>query len=301
MTAAAQVLIKFIKQQKPIQAIANAHKAKREAAFAFSNPNSPPIIIYQMGKVGSSTVYKSLMEASLSNPIIHLHFLSRDLHKHRRTHKKAGVYPPPYHIYIGEAVRKLLDKHQDFPIKIISLVRDPIAFVISNLFQNPYFAGESLQSDTGSIDPQKAVRYIGRKLSDPKTFTYMYEWFDKELKTVFCIDVFANPFPLDTGYAVYSKGNVEALVIRLENLSGNGPKAISDFLALGDPLVLKQSNIRANSNARAVYQEVKENVSISQSLCKKIYSNKFVRHFYNEEMINMFTANWTKNVKPGCP
>jgi len=284
-----------MKQIKLLRAVAFTLKAKREATSALSNPDSPPPIIYQMGKVGSSTVYKSLMNTSLSKPILHLHFLSQDLSKHRHTLKQAGVYPPPYHIYLGEATRKLLNRHQDVPIKIISLVRDPIACLISDIFQNPYFAEESILTDTGLIDSQKASRYIDRNLSDPNAFTYIFEWFNRELKTVFGIDVFAEPFSLETGHTVYSKANVEVLVIRLEDLSEKGPKAISDFLGLGDPLILEQSNIRDNSKEKGAYLEVLENLSLSPSLCKEIYSSKFVKNFYSETMISEFILKWAKN------
>ena len=295
MTTTGQRLSKFIKRIKTHNPIAKTLRAKREVAFAFSNPDNPPIMIYQMGKVGSSTVYRSLLDASIPNSVFHLHFLSDDLPKHRGFLKQAGIYPPPYHIYLGEATQKLLNKHQDFPIKIISLVRDPIAFIISNIFQNPSFAEESIQTDTGLIDPQKASKYINGKLSNPQEFTYIYEWFNKELKTVFGIDVFAEPFSLETGYAVYSKANVEVLVIRLEDLSEKGPKAISDFLKLENPLVLKHNNSRDNSKDKEAYQEVQKSVSLSLSTCKKIYSNDFVKHFYNESMINTFLSKWTKS------
>ena len=295
MTTARQMLIIVMKQIKPLHAIGNILKASSEAKFAFSNPNYPPIIIYQMGKVGSSTVHKSLMCASVSNPIFHLHFLSQDITKHRQTHKKAGISPSPYNFYLGEAIRKQFDKNQGFPVKIISLVRDPIAFIISDLFQNPNFAGESILNDRGSIEPKKASKYIDHKLRDPNAFTYIYEWFDRELKAVFDIDVFATPFPSETGYAVYSKTNVEAMVIRLEDLSEKGPKAIADFLSLDAPLVLKQSNIRTNSKENKVYRQVRESVSLTYSVVEKIYSSKFVKHFYNETLINEFILNWTKS------
>lgn len=123
----------------------------------------------------------------------------------------------------------------------------------------------------------------------------MYEWFNRELRTVFDIGVFAAPFPVETGHAVYSKGNVEALVIRLEDLSEKGPEAISNFLGLDEQLVLKQRNVRAQSVASEAYQRVKEEVSLSLPLCKKIYSSKFVKHFYSEDMTNKFTLHWTKS------
>ena len=37
---------------------------------------NPPIIVYQMGKVGSSTVYRSLVNSYLKNPVYQVHFLS---------------------------------------------------------------------------------------------------------------------------------------------------------------------------------------------------------------------------------
>ena len=291
---AAGKMLNLIKKIKPLYAIAYQLRAQHEARSAFSSPENPPIFIYQMGKVGSITVYRSLKDLPITNPILHLHFLSRDLPKHRETLKRAKINPPAYHIYLGQATRKLLNKHKEFPIKVISLVRDPIAFVISNIFENPYFAEESLLTDTGSIDPQKASKYIDCKLKDTKTFTYIYEWFNRELKSVFGVDVFAEPFPLETGHVAYSKGNVKALVIRLEDLTEKGPQAISEFLGLEDQLILKQGNVRVDSNAKEIYRSVKKGVSLDISLCREIYSSKFVKHFYNEDMINKFISTWTK-------
>jgi len=45
----------------------------------FRNFNTnPPILIYQMGKVGSTTILKSLKNAQIQNPVYHIHFLSSD-------------------------------------------------------------------------------------------------------------------------------------------------------------------------------------------------------------------------------
>jgi len=45
--------------------------------LALQNFNKlPPILIYQMGKVGSSAVYESLKKYGIQNPLHHVHFLS---------------------------------------------------------------------------------------------------------------------------------------------------------------------------------------------------------------------------------
>lgn len=289
-----QILASFARQTASLRSVMNTLKAHREAHSAFANPDSPPIIIYQMGKVGSTAVCKSLLDASIRNPILQLHFLSDDISEHRRTHKRAGINPSPYHLYLGEAVRAQLDEHQSFPLKVISLVRDPIAFLVSDLFENPYFAGEEVLTASGSINPEGAGNYIDRKLNERNTFDYMNDWFDRELMTVFGVDVFADPFPIETGYVVYSKDNVDVLLIRLEDLSAKGPMAIADFLGLGEPLTIVDSNRRADSTAKDVYQDVRDGISLDPALVEEIYSSRFVRHFYNEAMINEFISTWTR-------
>ncbi len=38
----------------------------------------PPILIYQMGKVGSNTVHKTLLASGIQNPVFHVHFLTKE-------------------------------------------------------------------------------------------------------------------------------------------------------------------------------------------------------------------------------
>ncbi len=289
------IFMNFNKQTKVLRAAAYMIMAKLKVQHAFSRSSKPPILVYQMGKVGSGTIHKSLINNNISNSVLHLHFLNRYILKQSRGPKLYGIYPQPYHVYLGIATRKALNKHLNYPIKIISLVRDPIAIKISSIFQNPHIARMSISTSDGVIDPQKAIKYFESELKEPHTFDYISNWFDNELKTVFDIDVFASPFPTKTGYAIYSKGMVEALVIRLEDLSEKGPKVITDFLGLEKQLDLKQSNVRSESKEANAYREVLDSISLSTPLCKEIYSSKFVNHFYNDTEINKFISRWTKS------
>lgn len=270
-------------------------KAAFEARRAFFHSERPLILVYQMGKVGSSTVYNSLRDMGLPNSIHHVHFLSVDLLKYRKAHERAGIFPAPYHMFMGEALRKNIGKRRGFPVKIISMVRDPIALVVSALFENTHLYKELSVPDDREIDPHIAINLLENFFNDPDNFSYVYEWFDKELKEVFDIDVFATPFPIDTGYAYYTKNNVSALVIRTENLSINGAVAIANFLNLKKPLDLQPRNVRSAGGGKAeAYQKVLSKLCINQELCRKIYASRFVRHFYTDEMIDEFIVKWTK-------
>lgn len=273
----------------PLEAAGKRIAAEREARRAFSRSQAPPILIYQMGKVGSATVYRSLQQAALPNPVLHLHFLSGDLPEHRETHIRAGVYPPPYHIYLGEAVRRLLNKNPHLRCKIITLVRDPIAFVVSNLFQNPQFIDELSLDKHGYLEAGRAVEHLHEVLRREETFRYVYQWFDKELKRVFSIDVFSVPFPRDTGYAFYRANTAEALLIRLEDLSQRGPTILAEFLDAGERIELFKGNVRKEAHYDAAIKQL----HLDRSLCREIYSSQFVRHFYDEEMIQRFIEKWS--------
>jgi hypothetical protein len=270
------------------------NSAEFEARQAFSNPRIPPILVYQMGKVGSQTVYHSLQNARIANPVLHLHFLSEDLPCHIGAHQNSGVQIP-HHLYLGEAVRNILLNNANLRCKVISLVRDPIAFTLSDLFQNPYFASGDVMLENGSIDAEKARRYFEQELKKPETFEYVDDWFDRELKRVFDIDVYASPFPVNHGYATYKKQNVEVLVIRLEDLSTKGPYVIARFLGMGRPLQLVNTNVRERMGGSSEYLRVLQNVRIDASLCRDIYARRFVQHFYNGSMIEKFMDRWAGN------
>ena len=265
--------------------------AEREARHAFSDPALPPVLVYQMGKVGSSSVYDSLLNADLRNPVLHLHFLSEDLIQYREELKRAGWSPLPYHIYLGEAVRKVLPRH----CRIISLVRDPIAFVVSNLFENPYVATGMPLTRRKTLDAKKALGYLERELAGPDAFTYVNTWFERELHRVFGIDVFGEPFPKELGYAIYGSASAKALVLRLEDLSREGPKAIASFLDLPAPLELRHSRVATESESAEEYRDVLSNVCLDASLCRQVYSSRLVTHFYDETSIEGFISKWTRD------
>ena len=269
-----------------------------EARRAFSKRNAPPVIIYQMGKVGSVTVQISLNRANLPNDILHFHFLSpQKILRQKNKFRKRGFYPYPIHIYRGEAIARLLDKKPTGPIKVITLVRDPIAVKISSLFENPKAARENILTPNGEIDASKADAFLERELANPGNFGYINKWFDEELKNMFAIDVFEEPFPVELGHTVYKKGNTEVLLIRLEDLTEKGPTAIADFLKLDSPVKLIHGRARKNLANADVYDQVLSNLHLSSETCETIYASRLARHFYSPAMLAGFTKRWTEGKK----
>lgn len=103
------------------------------------------VIVHQMGKVGSSSVYDSLKHAPLKVPVYHTHLLNRqrlDRQLRSLTGNRAGAS------HLRTSQRLLEDGFDGSRWKIISLTRDPISRNISAFFQNvenfaPGFSGSA--------------------------------------------------------------------------------------------------------------------------------------------------------------
>src|SRR5688572_1946244 len=113
----------------------------KESDVSFMHPD--PIIIHQMGKVGSKTVELSLRKAyealGIQVPIYHTHILNGFervrgyVLKEKNRQDSAGHFATLDH---GESVRKLIDENPAQHWNIISLVRDPIARNVSAFFES---------------------------------------------------------------------------------------------------------------------------------------------------------------------
>ena len=107
----------------------------------------PPILVYQMGKVGSKTVFATLNSMGLTNPIRHMHHLSDkgfdDLVWKRKDE------PAKEAVRLGIKLRNSLVELTKTTrrIYVISLTREPIITMISAVFENLDNIGDFVDKD----------------------------------------------------------------------------------------------------------------------------------------------------------
>lgn len=259
----------------------------REVSAGLSSDHSP-VLVYTMGKVGSATVLRTLQAARIT--VFHLHFLSARLTAEKR--RAAGWGPVPDHLFLGEQLRRRILARPNQRFKIITLVRDPIAVRASSLFHAPGSAPH-IRTEDGLIDPARAAEHFTRMVSRSGAFDYVFEWFDRELREVFGIDVFAEPFPRHEGHCVYRAARADTLLIRLEDLSHVGPTTIPRFLGVEGPLALSLDNIRVEKPDGPAYTRFLNLVRLDREICERIYDSPFVRKFYSDEEIAAFVTRWS--------
>ena len=104
--------------------------------------NTDPILVYQMGKVGSITIQTSLertyRDLGLNVPIHHVHLMNLSLEdcEIRLRDEYANLSKVLGAVGNGLELRKTLEKTPEQRLKIITLVRDPVARNVATFFES---------------------------------------------------------------------------------------------------------------------------------------------------------------------
>jgi hypothetical protein len=250
-----------------------------------------------MGKLGSTTVFKSLQVLKNLN-VYHVHTLTKNgIETVERMYKKSfcrthNIYE---HLLESQYLKRQLDKGLEGrnKWKVITLVRDPIAKNISSFFQN-------LESRLGyeynkklaymkieNIIDELIVLFLERLNGHEKSLT----WFERELNPVFGIDIFSREFPKLKGYEIYEAEHADVLIIRLENLNECASNAFKRFLGINE-FSLLASNVGSNKTYNNLYKNFLKRIVLPEDYVNKMYTAKYVRHLYSEEEIEALKIKW---------
>jgi Putative capsular polysaccharide synthesis protein len=256
----------------------------------------PVLLLYQMGKVGSSTMFASLRAAGYTDAV-KVHYLSdQGLARADELYAAAPVrLPVPYRAET-ERIRELLrSRRHEVEWKVISLVREPIARDVSALIQMVDMLRPDLVQG-GTPDVRAIVRAVRSQfLGFSERRSYTCRWFDDELRAVFGIDVFGAAFDPGPGWMRLKQDHVDLLVLRLESLDETIGPATAEFL--GAPIQLVRHSSRSDAKLQAAYRKpwydgIVSGVRLPRALCQRIYESRYSRHFYSADERGQFTERW---------
>ncbi len=265
-----------------------------------------PILLYQMGKVGSKTIQRSLEALDLDRPIYHVHFLTPDrvqrTEKERRRYFGTDKEGLLRHVWLYQYLLRQMARGLDGKKwKIVTLTREPIGRNISTFFENldvePVDGGRRyrIQSDYYGFEIDLDIEHLGELIQlflERLCHDRPLVFFDEEIKGMFGIDLFAGEFPVSRGYKIFEAERADALLIRLENLNDCAAEAFKEFLGI-EGFTLTQANVADEKVYAPIYKRFRNSIVLPESYIEKMYSSKYVRHFYSEEEIARFRARWS--------
>ena len=258
-----------------------------------------------MGKVGSQTIYQSLKSSKLDLPLFHVHVLTAEgIHWEEHSYfgdepwyQRKSQWPTTQHILNSHYLRRKLGRGKfSQKLKVITLVREPIARNISAFFQTidqriPNFYEEFSNKTIGVSDLIEI--FYNDFTARFEAFEFPYDWFDKELKTSLGIDIFSVSFPRTDGYQIYHSGLADVLVLKLEMLDMSAEKAMNEFLNLRN-FQLHSANAAKNKRYYPIYQEFLNTIKIPARYLEKQYARNRINHFYTSEEISNFISRWQR-------
>ena len=219
-----------------------------------------PVLIYTMGKVGSSSIRESLKR--------YYPGVVASGHSFSPLRKSTAPVNALYHWY---------HKHDQKEINIISLVREPISRNMSIFFQEY----QKTVGFTGNESMEELLDLFVHHPTDPVT------WFDRKLGPVFGIDVYRYDF---SDYAVIRQGRINLLLMKCELSDQRKVEIIRDFLKIQDLQIIRinESKVRKYSHIYNAFKKVR----IPREYVEKLYASLYCRHFYKDISVQDQINRW---------
>jgi hypothetical protein len=240
-----------------------------KAELAVMLRTQDPVLIYSMGKAGTSTLTATLEQAT-DRPIIKVHAISPEgIAERRPTHGER-----PRILWTGEQLRRSFRRSR--PWTVISCVREPVARAVSAYFYS------------GRTDPSPAA--VGAFVEELAA----HDWFDAEMATTIGLDVYAEPFDPAQGWAVYRHEQFRVLLLRTEDLRRVGPAALQEHLGLAAPPPIVDRNLGVDQELGRAYRAFTDTACLSRALVEAVYRIELAQHFYSPAERDAFARRWTR-------
>lgn len=241
-----------------------------------------PILIYQMGKVGSTSLLRSLKQRGL-HLVYRLHVLNpQNLYL---------LYPVTVHpddpLILNEqkmyaSMTHRLHDHlfaKQKPVKVITPIRDPIARNISMFFENLLEYHLPVDTDLNTIN----IDVLIDKFFHEVRHTLPLEWFDLEMHTMLGIDVYQYPFPKEQGYLRICRRNIDLLLLKSELEDRTKTRIIAEHLGLNDFHLQRfnQAQQKPYAHLYQAFQEAFEQcIEYGVKYRERMTAARYFQHFY---------------------
>ena len=241
------------------------------------------VVIYQMGKVASSSIRASLEDIKELD-VTHTHHLSSSYTRELNDLKSSKGWQVTI---TPESIKKLWSEIiAEDELKIISLVREPVGRNISAYFENlDVIHGQKNAHDQLSYDQLRDGFLQKYPHSIPVT------WFDKEVKQSLGIDVYKYDFPKKVGALFIHEGKCDLLLMRHDLDDAVKKKYIEELLGT-EPIRIKRVNIGTEKSYKNVYKNFIDNVRLPDTYLTEMLDSNYARHFFDQSELAFLKQRW---------
>ena len=271
------------------------------------------VLVYTMGKVGSTAIVRSLQAAGAF--CRHLQWLRPETQEFMDRiqilqGKPNSIDGALNRLNQQRAYRALRDGDYARLVKVITAVRTPIELILSHYFHS--LGATEVEESNGRIEagaiiqdildgvehfmkrPDRTVSDLTNELSRENyriiffcwiVYNYL-TWFDLELLPFFGTPIVEGH--LTDGYQL--AGNV--MIVKFEELGCNGERAIAAYSQKPNFKLLRE-NVGANKEYGQSYSECLRTIRFPRDFVEYLCGAKYVRHFYSEGERQAQKSRWS--------
>lgn len=242
-------------------------------------------LVYNAGKVGSTTVYQHLCENFAH--AFHAHYLTKE-------YFKENPNCDPYFISSNKLYHDFRDKNPNLRLKIITVLRDPVARDVSGTF---HMIRHMLANGEVKEEELKASEIL-KTFAPHNSYTYNYHgqhqnWFDSEFKAFTGVDLLDQKFNKEKGYSIYNFENFDLLLIKLEKSRDILKEALESFTNEKFEEEPTDGNVTSDKFKSDIYSEFKKRYTLSNAGLSNLYDGKFIKTFYTNEEREKLKHTWS--------
>lgn len=282
--------------------------AKRVAQLEMRRRSGRPVVVFSMGKTGSTAIANAVSTAARSTAgrssafqVFRLDPLGlaaaearyRERERALRVrqphpkfaHRGSAPFPGALHLWESD----FLLRHPPSPAApwdVITTVREPVAQAVSAFFHGSDRRGSLAEKPT----PDELID----RLDDERWLQHPLRWFDREFAPALGIDVFDRSFDTERGYEFVETPAVRVLILRQESFDA-APLALQTFLGTSEPIAIARQNVGAQKDYAAPYRAFLERATFSGEILQRVYESRFARHFYSADELERFEQRWRGN------
>lgn len=271
--------------------VADPSSASRDPKSEITSSPTQATFVYQMGKVGSMSIVTELESRNLGHPVIHSHMLN-DFD--RIAENACKQYPNPvdvlYEVQRGRMIRDWMDEAgSDAQWNVITLTREPVGRNVSAFFQNIVQMIPNIEArlECGDLFVDELHELFLHVFNSRAPES----WFDNQLKPVFGIDVYSEPYDFEKGYKILTAGQSRALLIRMEDLNRAIQPAMQALMSLSDFPARKENQAEEKyySQAAAMFKQQ----PLPAWYIEAMYSTRYATHFYTAQELENLRTKWS--------
>jgi hypothetical protein len=258
----------------------------REAVRRSVESRVPPVLVYQMAKVGSSTIMWALRNVEGLN-VFQVHLLNPyNIRRWRAGLRRLGLerFRTVMDINGGILYKGLIEP--GLKAKVITLVREPIGRNCSFYFHNL----DVLWATDDAHENVEMSRLAG-EFRDKFDHHGCLRWFDSEFKSVLGVDIYEHEFPRDAGHLRIKTERYDILIMRSDLTDSSKAKCIEELLGI-EGLSLTPKNVGSEKPYAAAYRNFLDAVELPEAYVNDMLDSKYTRHFFGPEEIASLRAGW---------